>query len=309
MRALVPPGRWPENRGGPAGPTLPDVWAGQWAARPDAPVLVDGSDRSQVVTAATLDGRTAALASVLADRGVRPGDRVVWCARATLPSVAALVAVLRRGAVLVPLSPSATAAEIAHVVGDARPVLAIAEGVRPRRIRCGTAGRARSRSWPVRPPPAVRRRRPRAAARRRRADRLHVGHDGAPEGGCAHPCLPAGRRLVAARGVGVGSRGPPRPVPPALPRARSVRRPVRHADRGRLRRRVRPLRRGGRPRRRAGEHHVLRRPDHVSPAGRVGSGVRTRRAPPLRLGVGGARPPTCGTGWPTTAWPSWSATA
>jgi malonyl-CoA/methylmalonyl-CoA synthetase len=131
VRALVPPGRWPENRGGPAGLTLPTVWAGQWAARPDAPVLVDGTDSARVVTAATLDVRTAALASVLADRGVRPGDRVVWCAPATLPSIAALVAVVRRGAVLVPLSTAATDAEIAHVVGDARPVLAIAEGVRP----------------------------------------------------------------------------------------------------------------------------------------------------------------------------------
>ena len=54
----------------------------------------------------------------------------MWCARATLPSIAALVAVVRRGAVLVPLSTAATEAEIAHVVDDARPVLAIAEGVR-----------------------------------------------------------------------------------------------------------------------------------------------------------------------------------
>jgi malonyl-CoA/methylmalonyl-CoA synthetase len=106
------------------------VWAGQWAARPDAPVLIDGTDGTRVVNAAMLDGRTAALASVLADRGVRPGDRVVWCARATLPSITALVAVVRSGAVLVPLSTAATEAEIAHVVDDARPVLAIAEGVR-----------------------------------------------------------------------------------------------------------------------------------------------------------------------------------
>jgi malonyl-CoA/methylmalonyl-CoA synthetase len=130
VRALVPPGRWPENLGGPAGLTLPAQWAAQWAARPDAPVLLDGTDSAQVVTAASLDERTAALGSVLADRGVRPGDRVVWCARATLPSIAALVAVVRRGAVLVPLSTAATEAEIAHVLDDARPVLAIAEGIR-----------------------------------------------------------------------------------------------------------------------------------------------------------------------------------
>ncbi len=128
MRALVPPGRWPEEgRRTAPGPTLPAVWARRWAARPDSPVLVDGADATRMVDAATLDGRTAAMASVLAERGVSPGDRVLWCARATLPSVSALLAVLRCGAVLVPVSPSATPSEIAHVVGDAAPVLAIVE--------------------------------------------------------------------------------------------------------------------------------------------------------------------------------------
>jgi malonyl-CoA/methylmalonyl-CoA synthetase len=131
VRALVPPGRWPGDRRAAPGSTLPAVWARQWAARPDRPVLVDGTDGTRTVDAATLDGQTAALASVLAERGVRPGDRVLWCARATLPSVAALVAVLRSGAVLVPLSTAATEAEIAHVVDDARPVLAITDRLRP----------------------------------------------------------------------------------------------------------------------------------------------------------------------------------
>ncbi len=103
------------------------MWARQWAARPESLVLVDGTDATRVVDAATIDGQTAAVASVLAERGVSPGDRVLWCARATLPSVSALLGVLRCGAVLVPLSPSATASEIAHVVDDAAPVLAIVE--------------------------------------------------------------------------------------------------------------------------------------------------------------------------------------
>jgi len=103
---------------------LPEVWARQWAARPDAPVLVDGWG-SAAVDGAELDGRTAAAASVLAARGVGPGDRVLWRARATLESVGALVAVLRAGAVLVPVSPSARDAEVAHVVDDAGPALAL----------------------------------------------------------------------------------------------------------------------------------------------------------------------------------------
>jgi malonyl-CoA/methylmalonyl-CoA synthetase len=94
-------------------------------SRPEAPVLIDGWDGERVVDAATLDGRTAALAAALAERGVSPGDRVLWCARATLPAVEALLAVMRCGAVLVPLSPSATGPELAYVIDDARPVLAL----------------------------------------------------------------------------------------------------------------------------------------------------------------------------------------
>ena len=131
MKAVVPRGQWPPVRPLPPGRTLPEVWAAQWAARPGAPVLVDGRDSSRVVDAATFDGRTAALAGALAEWGVSPGDRVVWCARATLSSMEALVAVLRLGAVLVPVNPSTTGAEMGHVVGDAAPVVAICDRPQP----------------------------------------------------------------------------------------------------------------------------------------------------------------------------------
>jgi malonyl-CoA/methylmalonyl-CoA synthetase len=141
------------------------VWAGQWAAHPDAPVLVDGWGAARVVDAATLNGRTAALAGALAERGVSPGDRVLWCARATISSIEALVAVLRVGAVVVPLSPSATGSEIDHVVGDAAPVLAICDRERPDAFGAGplvllveevarAAGRATPVAGPARPPGA-----------------------------------------------------------------------------------------------------------------------------------------------------------
>ena len=87
--------------------------------------------------AASLDGTTAALAAALAERGVSPGDRVLWCARATIPSIEALLAVLRAGAVLVPLNPSATSAEIDHVVADATPVLALCDRERPDAFAAG----------------------------------------------------------------------------------------------------------------------------------------------------------------------------
>jgi len=131
VRALVPAGRWRAGQFPVDGRTLPEVWARQWASRPGAPVLIDGWDTTRVVDAATLDGRTAALAAALSDAGVSPGDRVLWCARATLPATEVLLAVLRSGAVLVPLSPSATAAELNHVIVDARPVLGLFDQPRP----------------------------------------------------------------------------------------------------------------------------------------------------------------------------------
>jgi len=103
------------------------VWAGRWAAHPGRPALVDGRDRTRTVDGAALDGRTARLASVLSGHGVAPGDRVLWSARATLESVQALLAVLRAGAVLVPLSPSARAPEVSHVIGDSAPALALCD--------------------------------------------------------------------------------------------------------------------------------------------------------------------------------------
>jgi malonyl-CoA/methylmalonyl-CoA synthetase len=94
-------------------------------------VLIDGWEGTRRVDAATLGARTAAVATALAERGVAPGDRVLWCARATLPSIEALLGVLRSGAVLVPVSPSATGPEIDHVVADAGPVLALCDRERP----------------------------------------------------------------------------------------------------------------------------------------------------------------------------------
>jgi malonyl-CoA/methylmalonyl-CoA synthetase len=131
MRAHLPAGDWPHLRPAPPGRTLPEVWAARWAAQPDAPALIDGWDSARWVDAATLDARTAGAATALAERGVGAGDRVLWCARATLSSIEALLGVLRAGAVLVPVSPSATGPELDHVVADARPVLAICDRDRP----------------------------------------------------------------------------------------------------------------------------------------------------------------------------------
>lgn len=128
MRAEIAPGRWPDGvRRLAEGQTLLEVWTEHWSARPGAPVLVDGWDTARAVGGAELDQCTARIATALADRGVRPGARVVWHGRASLASVHALIGVMRAGGILVPLSPSATDAEIAFVVADSSPVLAITD--------------------------------------------------------------------------------------------------------------------------------------------------------------------------------------
>ncbi len=135
MRALVPAGRWrPAAPDAPPGPTLPDMWRANWASHPTAPVLLDGPSATSpgeatVVSAAGLDAHTARLARALTERGVGPGTRVLWCDRSSVPSVEALVAVLRTGSVLVTVSPASTPAELAHVTEDCAPILALSNHV------------------------------------------------------------------------------------------------------------------------------------------------------------------------------------
>jgi malonyl-CoA/methylmalonyl-CoA synthetase len=127
VRALVSPGRWPEGARRQPGGTLVDRWLAHWSDDPDRVVLVDGPEPTRTVDGGRLAQRTADVAGVLSERGVVPGNRVIWCAQAGLESVEALLAVLRAGAVLVPVNPASTTAEIEHVVHDAGPTVAIAD--------------------------------------------------------------------------------------------------------------------------------------------------------------------------------------
>ena len=144
MRALVPAGPLAGRRPPPPGRTLPEVWAAAVGGPSGGPGARRRLGRDAVIDAATLDARTAALATALAASGASsPGDRVLWCARATLP--------VHRGPprpccaavrVLVPVSPSATGSEIDHVVGDARPVAGPLRPGAARDGRCRTGRRS-----------------------------------------------------------------------------------------------------------------------------------------------------------------------
>jgi malonyl-CoA/methylmalonyl-CoA synthetase len=66
---------------------------------------------------------TGRIASVLAERGVQPGDRVAVQVEKSPQAVMLYLACLRAGAVFLPLNPAYTAAEVDYFLGDAQPSL------------------------------------------------------------------------------------------------------------------------------------------------------------------------------------------
>jgi malonyl-CoA/methylmalonyl-CoA synthetase len=104
--------------------TITRGWAEHWRAAPARVVLVDAVDGT-ALTGSEVDVRTSGLALQLSFNGVRPGDRVLLSAAPSLQTVLVYAAILRLGAVVVPANTAYTAGELAHIVGDVRPVLAV----------------------------------------------------------------------------------------------------------------------------------------------------------------------------------------
>jgi malonyl-CoA/methylmalonyl-CoA synthetase len=87
------------------------------------PFLED--DRGRIWRYADLDAASARYAHLLAELGVRPGDRVAVQVEKSPQAVFLYLAVLRAGAVFLPLNPAYTAAEVGYFVGDAEPGVAV----------------------------------------------------------------------------------------------------------------------------------------------------------------------------------------
>src|ERR687890_798481 len=92
------------------------VWVADRAlSDPYAPAIKQGDT---ILSYAALDGAASRLATLLAAQGVRPGDRVALI----MPNVAyfpiAYYAILRLGAVVVPMNPLLRAGEIAFAWSD-----------------------------------------------------------------------------------------------------------------------------------------------------------------------------------------------
>lgn len=71
--------------------------------------------------------QVARLANMLVAQGVQPGDRVVAQVHKSVQALALYLAVLRAGAVFVPLNTAYTLAEIGYFIGDAEPSLVVCD--------------------------------------------------------------------------------------------------------------------------------------------------------------------------------------
>jgi malonyl-CoA/methylmalonyl-CoA synthetase len=104
--------------------SLPAAWSQRWAADPARPVLgVDG----HWTPAAELEERSRVVAGRFAGAGLVAGDRVLVSAATSVDLVVAHVAALRAGLVVVPMNGAYREREVAHIVTDARPSLAVVD--------------------------------------------------------------------------------------------------------------------------------------------------------------------------------------
>ena len=90
-------------------------------AQPHRPFMVLGEGRAW--TYGELFAWAGRIATVLADLGVRPGDRVAVQVEKSPQAVMLYLACLRAGAVFLPLNPAYTAAELDYFLSDAQPAL------------------------------------------------------------------------------------------------------------------------------------------------------------------------------------------
>ena len=104
--------------------SLPAAWTARWAEAPDATVLFDGTTE---LRAQDLDARSRLVAGRFAAAGLRPGDRVLMSAPASIDLVVAHVAALRLGLVVLPVNGAYREREVAHIAGDAGPAAAVVD--------------------------------------------------------------------------------------------------------------------------------------------------------------------------------------
>lgn len=123
--AHLPAGTAPSDVDLLAAGNLPLAWTRRWAADALHPTVAD--DRHGWLVAGALEERSRRVAGRLAAAGLEAGDRILFSAVASVPLVVAHVAALRLGLAVVPANTSYRQAEVAHLVGDARPAAAVVD--------------------------------------------------------------------------------------------------------------------------------------------------------------------------------------
>ena len=105
--------------------TLVRAWLARWSADPGQQVLHD--PRRGWITAAQLEDWSRRVAANLGGRGVGRGCRVLLSGATDLDLVVVHVALLRLGAVVVPINGAYREREVTHIVRDCRPIMAIVD--------------------------------------------------------------------------------------------------------------------------------------------------------------------------------------
>ncbi|MFI6406277.1 non-ribosomal peptide synthase/polyketide synthase [Streptomyces sp. NPDC050548] len=105
--------------------TVPELFATQVAAGPDAIAVTDGRT---TYTFGELDARTDQLARTLAGHGAGPERIVALALPRTVDHIAAILAVMKAGAAYLPLDPDLPESRLTGMLEDARPVLILATG-------------------------------------------------------------------------------------------------------------------------------------------------------------------------------------
>lgn len=123
--AHLPPGMQPDQVDLLAHTSLPSAWTRRWAADPTHAAVFD--EQGGWVTADELEHRTRAVAGRLAAAGLHPGDRLLLSAEPSTEVVVAHLAALRLGLVVLPANTAYRERELAHLVRDATPAIAVVD--------------------------------------------------------------------------------------------------------------------------------------------------------------------------------------
>ncbi|MFI9100861.1 non-ribosomal peptide synthase/polyketide synthase [Streptomyces fildesensis] len=120
--------RWNDTRTDAVSGSVPERFAAQVARTPDAPALTADGQR---LTYRRLDEESDALARRLVALGVGPEDRVALFQERSTTQLVSVLAVLKAGAVYVPVDPRYPAPRRAHIMADSRASVLLTDTASP----------------------------------------------------------------------------------------------------------------------------------------------------------------------------------